>query len=78
MDLKRNCQYKRISLQTDPMIIEKVVRQYIFTVSVANFRKGAKVYINGKYCGNTTKIQNLLHTVRSQDKDSAQRHLRLM
>ena len=53
-----------ISLQTDPMIIEKVVRQYILPVSVANFRKGAKVYINGKYCGNTTKIQNLLHTVR--------------
>ena len=32
-----------ISLQTDPMIIEKVVRQYILPVSVANFRIGAKV-----------------------------------
>lgn len=53
-----------ISLQTDPSVIEKVIQQYLLPISIVNFRKGAKVYVNGKYCGNTTKIKRVLFIVR--------------
>jgi len=53
-----------ISLLTDPSVIEKVIKQFLLPISIPNFKKGAKVYVNGKYCGNSTKIARLLFTVR--------------
>ena len=53
-----------ISLLTDPSVIEKVIKQFLLPISIQNLKKGAKVYVNGKYCGNSTKIARLLFTVR--------------
>jgi len=53
-----------ISLLTDPSVIEKVIKQFLLPISIQNLKKGAKVYVNGKYCGNSTKISRLLFTVR--------------
>ena len=53
-----------ISLQTDSQVIEKVINQFILPITIPNFKKGSKVFVNGKYSGNTAKISKLLNIVR--------------
>ena len=53
-----------VSLDTDPQTIEKVIQQFLMDVTVPNFRTGAKVFVNGKYMGNTKSKQKLLNIVR--------------
>ena len=53
-----------VSLDTNPFVIEKVIRQYLLPIDVKNLKVGNKVYVNGKYMGNTKDIKKLLSTVR--------------
>jgi DNA-directed RNA polymerase II subunit RPB2 len=54
-----------ISLETDPKPIYDVIKQYLLKISIKSMEKGSDVYINGIYVGNTTKQNELVHTVRA-------------
>ena len=53
-----------VSLNTNPDMIEKVISQYLMPISIDNLKRGAKVYSNGKYLGNTLNVKVLMTTVR--------------